>query len=253
MKKLILIVCVSTVLWACEKEDFQVQFSNPILEDGATEIVWRPVLGWSYDESHYGKRRVDGKTTVVFYCDTVNPPQKKVFENLPPPQPDPDVVIYGTDYGGIIPEDCKLLPNRKYYWRCVAISGKGNHVSSEIYSFTTIDTQAIENKKWKLQSIGFSDEEFYHYLDLQDTLFTDVDVYDFSPKGNSATVRRWRPWGFGMVEEDVEFSFSVETISFSKLNYKVLDFGRFSQSSPLSLGIERTFDGIVLLYEPDDL
>jgi hypothetical protein len=135
----------------------------------------------------------------------------------------------------------------------VAISGEGNQVSSEIYSFTTIDTPAIENKKWELKQIGSLDEGFFDYSHFQDTLTTYVDVYDFFPKGNSATVKRWRPWGVGMVEEEISFSFSADVISFRGSDYKVLNFGRLTQNEPLFLTIERIFDSIMFLYEPVDL
>jgi hypothetical protein len=236
MKKMILVIYVGIALCACEKEEdrFAIRVGDPIVADGATDVAWRPVLGFSYEGTLWNG---DDLTKAIFYCDTENPPKRKIFET-----------IWGSQ-DGMVPLERKLLPKQKYYWMCVLSSQiSGKELSSEICSFTTIDVPVFEKQRWQVVR-RWIDEYFYDYYywdddpNIKDVSM--VDISYFFQEGDSATIGTRYGW-----TEKVAFSFTTTTISFGSRQYPVINFGHvtsFEQDVPLDLAVE-SYGGDILIY-----
>ncbi|MDR0713076.1 MAG: hypothetical protein LBF89_02270 [Bacteroidales bacterium] len=249
MKKLILIIYVSGILLSCNDDNnhYSADFGKPYITDGETEIALCPTFG--FDGMAVRQYGAIIETQYHFYCDTVHPPVNKMISTF-------DAVGYSR-----LPIEKRLLPNRNYYWKCIA-AYNGHEVSSETCSFTTIDLSAIYGKHWVIDRVittenyqKMGESHFLNY-DIQDTL-SFGDIYSFLPVKDSVFMITRAKDYTGYFPPKGNFLFSKDSMYIAGKSYRFYNFGYSTKrhherySDKLYLVLER-HDRIMLIYDVYD-
>lgn len=157
MARFVLNFIVLFVLVSCNNETkiVEVVLDESIIPDNAKNVSLRPTFGFN---SVYGGIR----TLYTIYCDTLTPPTQIAAST-------------SASIFNLMCNDSKMLkPNKKYYWYCRA-DKDGESFPTDIFSFTTIDTNILNSNQWQLQHIlSKSDYEEksardYYTYDLPDS------------------------------------------------------------------------------------
>ncbi len=236
MKNLIYLFIV-VFLFSCKKEkEYEFSFQQPAIDDGAENVSLRPLFG-----PGAGGGTEPDLYTYSYYCDTVNPPEHFI------------VSVVGRD-NIMTPKSEILKPGTKYYWKCVG-SYEGQEGSSDVYSFTTIRLEELNNK-WNLGYVfsvsdyekrwqgglgannanAFLDKLFGHPLffkvinDSVDLLYIYIGstTYDNYFKGS--------------------FSFSTDTVKLIGMKYEFVNFGEF-EDNDLTLTLKPFDNDTLFVYE----
>ncbi|MDR1668157.1 MAG: hypothetical protein LBS03_10795 [Bacteroidales bacterium] len=240
MKKLIFTGLAGIVLYACQEKDFwDVEFIEPYMENGRTEVALYPELGF-----HTKGYNSTNDERYHFYCDTVHPPQQLLFSRR-------------HHASGRVPFEKKLLPGRVYYWKCVVTEGKRHEKSSEIYSFTTGNLSLIEGKVWVLGEVV----KFENYwissgarIEYKDDFMMIGDITRFRPMGDSAfMVQRWKGRGgyLPIYPPQEPFKYTADSMYIGEKSFRLLNYGRdnLNAKNTYFIDLEIPFDRLIFRYE----
>jgi hypothetical protein len=219
MKKIVYIGLVGMLLFSCketiETGEWNVKFIEPSIKEGSTEVSLIPDLG-------FYTIRTASKDVCDFYCDTVNPPQKILFSLEQ---------IYSR-----VPIEKRLLPSHTYYWKCVVYEGEGKDkrsVSSDVFSFTTIDLSTLYGKIWQLSDVWkyknyvMNSEKEKWYSDVVNDAVTFGDIVRFQPIENTAfMVKRWALWGADLFPKQEPFAFTGDSVFIGERRFRFLNYGK---------------------------
>lgn len=245
MRQAILFSLIVCVLTGCEEaSNPAAHLENPLIEDGSKDICLLPYLGFTSIGHEQREIQID------YYCDVVNPPQKKVISNAT------ENDFYS---GSRIPLEKRLEPATTYYWRYVAKDIGYDDFQSEIYSFTTIDMgllnkDIVVNQRFLIDSVNFfmttkgwfSDFE----LDEKEMELTG-DIVSFLKTGD--TIQSANYYGDPLRKIfpiHGDYQFGTDSVQIIENVYDFIDFGKERESSnEILLALKRKRDDVILVYD----
>lgn len=219
LKKLICLSVIFLAFVACDKNEFSsyFEYDKIYLEDGVKNVSLTPCFSIIYSSSTN-----EGASAIhTIYCDTVNPPQKKI------------TTVGESEFWRIkCPKEHQLEFNKKYYWYCDTKYGEG-HFLTEISSFTTIDINYLQGKRWSAGHVTSTDlydieNDSYQNSTPLSNFLLHAEPRSFRIDGDSVKdVGRWDAFYVpdSILPRKGKFEINNDTITIMRYKYVLYDFG----------------------------
>lgn len=245
MKNLLYLV-ILVALFSCEGEPLikepNLEFGEPYPSANGGNNVWlRPYIGFS----DYIMRN-DENSFFTYYCDTS-------------PEPTTIVRYDKSNFPWVITSD-PLKPKTKYYWYCMAsVDAKYTKGSclSEIYSFQTIDTSLMFNRRWGIYYYVNYDEyksntyQYYWGLEYQvwddnEELFAEIGSFEIT-KDSVYNINYLGIFNDEDFPQRGLFKFSYDSIQILDKTFEFVNFGK-PDNETLELVMKKTDVDYILIY-----